>query len=320
MASLLPGHGQQASTPGEIPPRGWWDVTKRVFSQAGEDHIGLIAAGVAFYAFLALFPALIAVVSFYGAFTDPAELEGQMRALLGVLPPDVHDLLTEQLRSISSGRDETLGLGAALGLLIALWSANKGTKALFEGVNIAYDETNRRGFFAHNALCLLFTLGLAAGMSVAFAVVVLFGAFGGWLDLPTVLTVALGAAGWIVVAAMVVMGLALVYRYAPVRTSPQFRWVSTGAVIALLLWLASSAAFSLYVANFGSYSETYGSLAAVIVFLLWLYISAYAVLLGAEINAEAEHQTVYDTTTGEYKPMGERGAWVADHVARVPRK
>ncbi len=314
---LKDGHGQRASRPTRIPAKGWWDIARRVSGRSGQEHMSLISAGVAFFAFLALFPGLIAVVSLYGFFTDAADRQVHLRALLGFVPTEVHDLLAEQLRNISSRETETLGVSAAVGLAVALWSANKGTRALFEGINIAYGETGRRGFFKQNALCLLFTLGFAGGLCLAFAVVVGFGAFGDRLQLSPLLTFSLGATGWLVIAVLLTIGLALVYKFAPVRTNPKLRWVSVGSVVALTLWLAASAAFSVYVANFGSYGETYGSLAAITIFLFWLYISALAVQLGAQINGEAEHQTIYDTTIGEYKPLGERGAWHADHVAVV---
>lgn len=316
-AEVRPSHGQQADTPEEIPPQGWWDITKRVFKQAGADRIGLIAAGVAFYGFLAVFPALAAVVSIYGAFTDPADIQAQLQNLRGVVPAEVHGILNDQLQSVAERNEQTLGWSAAIGLLIALWSANKGTKALFQGLNIAYNEPHSRGFLQENALTLLFTLGIAAGMTAAFAVVVGTAALSASLAVPAWMKLAVTIGGWLLVALMLLAGLAMIYKYAPVRTNPQVRWVSVGSVVALLLWLAGSVAFSLYVSNFGSYADTYGSIAAIVIFLLWLFLSAYIVLLGGEINSESEHQTMQDTTTGEEKPMGERGAWHADHVAKV---
>jgi membrane protein len=314
---IRPSHGQQADTPEEIPPRGWWDITKRVVKQAGADHISLIAAGVAFYGFLAVFPALAAVVSIYGAFTDPADIQDQLQNLQGVVPAEVHGILSDQLQSVAERGEQTLGWSAAVGLLIALWSANKGTKALFTGLNIAYNEPRSRGFLQENALTLLFTLGIAMGMTVAFAVVVGTAALSASLAVPGWIKLAVTIGGWLLVALMLLAGMAMLYKYAPVRTNPRVHWVSVGSIVALLMWLLGSVAFSLYVSNFGSYADTYGSLAAIVIFLLWLFLSALIVLLGAEINSEAEHQTMRDTTTGEEKPIGERGAWHADHVAKV---
>ncbi len=315
--AVRPSHGQLAKTPANIPPIGWWDITKRVVKQAGADHISLIAAGVAFYAFLAVFPALAATVSIYGAFTDPGEIPAQLQYLRGVLPAEVHDILGEQLKSVAGRNEQTLGWSAAIGLLVALWSANKGTNALLQGLNIAYNEPSSRSFLQQSALSLLFTLGAAASMTVAFAVVVGTAALSASLRVSHWITLAVTIGGWTVVALMLLAGMAMLYKFAPVRTNPRMRWVSVGSIVALLLWLGGSAAFSMYVANFGSYDDTYGSLAAIVIFLLWLFLSAYIVLLGAEINSESEHQTLRDTTIGEEKPLGERGAWHADHVAKV---
>jgi membrane protein len=279
----------------------------------------LIAAGVAFFAFFALFPGLIALVSLYGAFTDPADIGTHLSSLRGLIPAEAQELLVEQLRQVTTTTEGVLGASAALGLLVALWSANKGTKALFDGLNIAYDEEGSRGVLKQNALSLLFTLGIAVGMAVALAVIVGLAALGRILAGPPLLVFVLGAVGWILLVVLLMAGLALLYKYAPVRTNPKLSWVSVGAVAAMMLWLLGSAAFSFYVANFAGYGETYGSLAAIMIFLLWLYLSAYAVLMGAEINAESEHQTTFDTTIGEYRPMGERGAYHADHVAQIRR-
>jgi membrane protein len=316
-AEIRPSHGQRAATPGKIPPSGWWDITKRVVNQAGADHISLIAAGVAFYSFLAVFPALAAVVSIYGAFTDPGDIQAQLRSLLGLVPVEIHNVLGEQLHNVTVRNEQTLGWTAAIALLLALWSANKGTNALLEGLNIAYNEAQSRGFLRRTALGLLFTVGTATGMTIALAVVVGTAALSASLQVPTWFALAVTVIGWLLIALMALAGLAMLYKYAPVRTDPKVRWVSIGSIVSLLMWLAGSAAFSLYVANFGSYADTYGSIAAIVIFLLWLYLSAYIVLLGAEINSESEHQTMRDTTIGVEKPMGERGAWHADHVAKV---
>lgn len=295
--------------------RGWKQILRRVLRQTKLDHVSLISAGVAFYAFLALFPALIAIVSIYGFFTDPADLQRHLGTLSAILPQDIHDLLSEQLRGITERTDQTLGWSAIASLLISLWSANKGTKALFEGLNIAYDEEHLRGFLRKNALTLLFTFGIAAGFIVAAVAVIGFSAASKQLGLPGYVDTIIAWARWPLIAAMLMLGLALLYKVAPVRSNPQLRWVSVGSVAAIGLWLVGSLGFSLYVERFGSYANTYGSLAAIAIFLLWLYLSAFVVLLGAEINAEMEHQTAEDTTVGPERPMGLRGAYHADHVA-----
>lgn len=309
------GRGHYAERPSGIPPRGWKDIASRVRKQAKEDHISLVSAGVAFYGFLALFPALIAAISVYGFLTDPADLERHLADLFSILPTAVHDMLSEEMRQITGRPDTALGWSALVGVLISLWSANKGTKALFEGLNIAYDETNSRGFFAENLLSLAFTLGVAVLAVAAVLLVVVLTAVGEKLGLGRAVQLALEIGRWPLLACLLLAGLAVLYKVAPVRANPAFRWVTVGSVVAVILWMLGSVAFSIYVDNFGSYDETYGSVAAVVIFLLWLYLSALIVLLGAEINSEMEHQTAVDSTTGPDKPMGERGAFHADNVA-----
>ena len=186
----------------KIPAIGWWDITKRVVKQAGADHISLIAAGVAFYGFLSVFPALAAVVSIYGAFTDPGDIQAQLQNLQGVVPAEVHGILSDQLQSVAARNEQTLGWSAAIGLLVALWSANKGTNALLQGLNITYNEPNSRSFLQQNALSLLFTLGIAASMAVAFAVVVGTAALSASLRVPHWITLAVTISGWLLVALM----------------------------------------------------------------------------------------------------------------------
>lgn len=307
--------GHQARKPSEIPPKGWLDIGKRVLQQSKVDHISLISAGIAFYAFLAVFPALIAAVSVYGLFTDPSELEGQLAAVSGVMPQQVYDLLGEQLRSLTQRPKEALGWSLLIGILLSLWSANRGTRAMFKGLNIAYDEKNSRGFLRENAMTLLFTVGIVFGAIVALSGIVGISVLVEHLAIPSTMATLLSLARWPVLCGGLLIALASLYKAAPVRTNPTVRWVSVGSAIAIALWIAGSLGFSLYVENFGSYGDTYGSLAGIAIFLLWLYLSAYIVLLGAEINAEMEHQTARDTTIGPDKPMGERGAYHADHVA-----
>lgn len=308
--------GHQAERPAEIPKAGWKDVFKRVKNQLAADNIDIVAAGVAFYFFLAVFPALAALFSVYGLVMDPAQVEQQLAQLSNALPEQVHQMLEERLKSLASQSGGTLGWGVVLSILISLWSANKGTKSLFEGINIAYNEKDERGFIKQNALTLLFTLGGIVLGIISISLVVAFPALIGNLGLPETLQTVLKWVRWPVLGVIIVFGLALIYKYAPDRDRPQFRWVSWGAVIATVLWLVGSLLFTWYVTNFGSYNETYGSVAAVIILMLWFNLTSYTVLLGAEINSELEHQTAKDTTIGKSKPLGDRGAYHADHVAR----
>ena len=287
----------------------------RVKDQLGKDNISIVAAGVAFYFFLALFPTLAAIISIYGLVTDPMEVERQMEQLAAHLPQDTHQMLNERLRSIAQDSGSTLGWGVALGILLSLWSANSGMKSLFEGVNIAYDERNERSFLKLNAITLLFTVGGIILGGISFALVVAFPAVADNLGLPGVLLTVIKWGRWLLLAAIIMFALAVIYKIAPDRDNPKFRWVSWGSAIATALWLLGSLLFSWYVNNFGNYNETYGSVAAVIILMLWFNLTSFTILLGAEINSELEHQTARDTTVGEEKPMGQRGAYHADHVA-----
>lgn len=287
----------------------------RVKDQISSDNIGIVSAGVAFYFFLALFPTLTAIISIYGLVTDPATVEQQMEQLTNVLPQEAHQLLTEQLRSIAEKSGSSLGWGVALSILLSLWSANSGTKSLFEGINIAYDEENDRSFLKLNAITLLFTLGGIILGIITVTLVVGFPALAGNLGLSDTIQTVISWGRWLILAAIVMFGLALIYKVAPTRDDPKFRWVSWGSAIATVLWLVGSLLFSWYVNNFGSYSETYGSVAAVIILMLWFNLTSFIILLGAEINAELEHQTAKDTTVGKPEPMGQRGGYHADHVA-----
>jgi membrane protein len=307
--------GRQAESPREIPKGGWKDVLLRVKDQLTTDHIDIVAAGVAFYFFLALFPALAAVVSIYGLVTDPGQVEQHMAQLTSLLPQETHQMISERLHSIAQQSGKALGWGVIFSILISLWSANSGTKSLFEGINIAYNEENERGFIKQNALTLLFTIGAMIVGIISAGLVVGFPAMVGKLGLPEVLQTIISWGRWPLLGVIVMFALALIYKVAPSRNNPKFKWVSWGAVISTVLWLLGSWLFSLYVTNFGNYNETYGSVAAVIILMLWFNLTSYIILLGAEINSELELQTAKDTTIGKAKPMGDRQAYHADHVA-----
>lgn len=308
-------HGEHAERPGQIPKRGWKEIALRVKDQLNYDHVQVVAAGVAFYLFLSLFPAFAALVSIYGLVMDPAAVQAQMEQLAAGLPTQAHDLLSDIMSQIASKPAESLGLSLLVSVVLSLWSANKSMSALFEGINITYNELDRRGFIRRTALTLVFTLGAIVFMIVAMSLVVGFPALVDFLPLPDALKTVLSLLRWPLLAVLVMGGLSLIYKKAPDRHDPQLRWASWGAGIATLLWILGSALFSFYVNQFGSYDKTYGSLAAVIILMLWLFLTAYVILLGAEINSEMEHQTAEDTTVGRRKPLGLRQAWHADHVA-----
>jgi membrane protein len=274
----------------------------------------MLAGGVAFFAFLAVFPALIAGLTLYGLVADPNQVAQQVETLAATLPREAQPLIVDQLRSVVAGSDGALGIGLIVSLLAAIWSASSGTGNLIQAINLAYDEDETRGFLKLRGTALLLTLGAIVFVLITLALVAVVPALLDALPLGPVATVLAQVVRWALLIAVVIVSLAVVYRVAPDRDAPRIRWTSTGAVVATLLWVAGSAAFSLYVDNFGSYNRTYGALAGVIVLLLWLYLTSYVVLLGAEINAEAERQTERDTTRGEPVPMGERRAVAADEV------
>jgi membrane protein len=306
--------GAHADSPAQIPPRGWFEVAKRGWAEASADQVPLLAAGVAFFGFLALFPALIAFTLIWGLVADPAQIAGQTAGLLDSLPPDARSLLEGQLQQLASAPAQTLGWGLVLTLAVALWSASGGVGNMVTAINIAYDEDRKRGFVKDKLIALALTVGAVVFMAVMVALIagvpVLFDLIGLGGGLRWVGEIS----RWLLLALLVMVALAVLYRVAPDREAPKFRWVSVGAVVATVLWLAASAGFSLYVSLFGNYAKTYGALAGVVVLLLWLWITSYAILLGAEINAEAEEQTIADTTTGPDQPLGRRGAVKADSV------
>ena len=295
-------------------------VLKRVKAEVKDDNVGLLAAGVAFYAMLAIFPAIIAAVTVYGMVADPDQVKTQVGELAKSLPAGADELLTNQLTNVVNAGQQALSIGLALSLLALLWSVSSGVQGLIKSLNVIYDEKETRGFVKLRGLSLLLTLGAIVVAVVALALITVFPGVIDGLGLGRAGQVAASVARWVVLAVLVLLALGVVYRLGPDRANPRWRWVSSGAVVALVLWLLGSVGFSYYVDNFGKYNQTYGALAAVIILLLWLFLSAFAVLLGAEFNAETERQTARDTTTGPERPPGERGAEVADDIADGARQ
>lgn len=308
-------HGRSADRPPDIPKAGWRDILKRVQGEQSKDNISMVAAGVAFYMLFAVVPGLAAAVSIYALVADPAQLQSQIQSLSGMMPDQARSILEQQLTRIVSQAGGALTFGLIGGLLLTLWSSTKGMKALMTALNIAYDEDESRGFVKLNAVAFALTLGAILGGLLAIVMVVVVPVIFEALGLGGLMGRLISWLRWPLLALVFVLSLAALYRYAPNRSQPQWQWVSAGAVGATLLWLLGSLAFSIYVRNFGSYNETYGSLGAVVILLMWFWLSAYVVLLGAELNAEMERQTRRDTTAGRPEPMGERGAAAADTVA-----
>ncbi len=301
--------GGDADKPTEIPAKGWLDIVKRGWAEAKVDQVPLLGAGVAFFAFLALFPGIIALVTLYGLFADPAVIADQVNSL-SAMPAEVRELIVNQINTMNR---TALGWSAVISIAIALFSASGGVNNLMTAINIAYDEQDKRNAIVKRLIALGLTVGAIVFLVVMLALVgvvppLINAAFG---DNPVVSWL-LEAARWLLLIALVGAALAVLYRIAPDRDAPKMRWVSVGAAIATLLWLLASIGFSVYVSTFGNYAKTYGVFAGIVVLLVWLWITSYAVLLGAEINAEAEQQTAQDTTRGPSRPMGERDAVKAD--------
>jgi len=311
------GRGRQADSPTEIPARGWKDILWRVYERVQHDRVMLVAAGVTFYALLAIFPAITALVSIYGLFADPAKIQSHLSMLSGVLPGGALEIIGEQVTRIASNGSGTLGLSFLVGLAVALWSANAGMKSIFDALNIVYEEEEKRSFIMLNVVSLGFTLGAIVFMLMALGMVVVVPIVLSYLGLETWTETLVALLRWPALLIGIVLALALVYRYGPSRDNAKWRWITPGSLIASVLWLAGSMLFSWYVANFGKYNETYGSLGAVIGFMTWIWISTIIVLLGTEINAEMEHQTAKDTTEGPHQPLGTRGATMADTLGEA---
>ena len=303
--------GESARKPTEVPKKGWLQILKRAWKESKEDHVPLLAAGVAFYAFLSIFPALIAAITLYGLFADPQQAVRQVEQLASALPSAAQELLSTQVEQLAGQQSSALGFAAIASILVALWSASKGVGNMMTAINLAYDEEDRRGFVKQKALALLLTIGAIVFVLVAVALIAVAPVVLDMLGLGAFATVLIQIGRWALLVVAVMAALAVLYRLAPQRDAPQFTWVTVGAVIATVLWILASVGFSLYV-SLGGYGESYGALAGVVVLLFWLWISSFAILLGAEANAEAEQQTAKDTTRGPERPIGERDAVKAD--------
>jgi membrane protein len=313
------GRGREADSPTKIPAQGWKDVLWRVWEEMGHDRLIAVAAGVTYYGLLAIFPAIAAFVSLYGLVADPSTIEGHLNAMSGVLPGGALDIIREQVQRIASQGGGTLGFAFIFGLLVSIWSANAGMKAIFDALNVVYDEEEKRSFIKLNLQSLLFTVGAVVILILALVATAVVPHLLDFVGLGEVMESLLSLLRWPILLVMIMGALAVLYRYGPSREKAEWRWVSSGSVGAAILWVIASMLFSWYAANFGSYNETYGSLGAVVGFMTWLWISTIVILLGAELNAETEHQTAKDSTVGGEKPMGNRRAAMADTLGEAKR-
>lgn len=310
--------GITAATPAQIPWAGWKQIVKRAWAENNADNMPIIAGGVAFFGFLAVFPALIALISIYGLVASPEDAARQVEEVTAGLPEAAQDLIGDQVTAVTENAGGALTLSLVISIAAALWSASGGVNNLVKAVNIAYDEVETRNFVKLRALSLALTLGAIVFVVLTIGLVAVLPVVLDALPLGGFGTVLAEIARWAALLAVVAGSLAVLYRVAPDRDAPRFRWVSLGSLVVTLVWALVSLGFTVYVNNFGSYNKTYGAIAGVIVLMLWLYLTCYLILLGAEINAEAEHQTAQDTTDGEPVPMGARNAVKADTLPTKP--
>ena len=309
-----PGRGRRATAPWEIPWAGWKDILWRVYASINDNRLLAVAAGVVFYSLLAIFPAVAAFVSLYGLIADPSTVDAHLSLASGILPSGAVDILHEQITKLVAKSDAKLSFGFITGLAVALWSANAGMKAIIDALNVVYDEKEKRSFVRLNLVSLLFTFVAILSLMVALAAIVVAPIIFSMVGLSTLFSLAVADLRWLLLLLLATVALAAIYRYGPSRREARWQWLSVGSVAAAIGWLISSLLFSWYIANFGAYNATYGSLGAAVGMMMWMWISAIVILLGAELNAEIEHQTARDSTVGSEKPLGRRGAVMADTV------
>ncbi len=310
--------GRLARHPLQIPWAGWRDVLLRIWNRLFAHNVFIVSAGVAFYALLSLFPALATLVSAYGLLFNAADVQGQLEALAGLFPSQAWSVIEDQLTRVVENPSVALSVSAVVGFLFTLWSSRAGVGALMIAMNIVYEEPEKRTMIGWYALSLLLTVGAILFSVFALAAIVVLPVVLGAMGLDQSATLWVSVLRWPLLALITVGGLSIVYRYGPSRRRARWRWVSGGAVVATVLWLVGSVLFSVYVSVAGNFNETYGSLGAVVLLMLWFYVGAFVVLLGAELDAESEHQVRLDSTIGPPRPMGERGAHMADTLGKRP--
>jgi membrane protein len=308
------GRGRDAIHPLQIPWRGWYDILWRTYREMQSDRLLSIAGGVSFFVLLAIFPAITAVVSAYGLFSSPSVITNNLSVLNDFVPDNVLGIVHEQASRIASNSGSTLSAGIVIGILASLWSAMSGVKAMIDALNVIYEQKETRSLVKLNLVALLFTLAAFAAFLLAIACIVVLPFILSPIGLASTPQTLTRAARWPVLLLVLLVGLAVLYRYGPDRHVARWQWVSVGSVFAALTWIVASFLFSWYLTSFANYNATYGSLGAAVGVMIWLWISTTVMLLGAELNSEIEHQTARDSTVGVDKPLGARGAVMADTV------
>jgi len=306
------GRGRLSSNPFQIPFAGWKDILWRTYQQIDDDRLLATAAGVVFFGLLAVFPAITALVSSYGLFADASTIGANLQTLAMMLPQGSFQIVQDQIARVLVKGETALGATFLFGLSLAIWSANAGVKAVIEALNVVYGEREKRGFFRLNLLSLAFTTGAILALMLMVSAVVALPLALDHLGLAQDSKTIVSLARWPVMFAILLIALGVLYRFGPSRRAARWEWLSVGTLAAALLWIGGSSLLSWYLSNFGNYDATYGSLGAAIGLMMWMWMSAVIVLCGAELNAEIEHQTARDSTVGRPKPLGARGAVMAD--------
>jgi len=316
MATTADIHGRKARAPIGLPAHAWREILGRVWTKTGTDNIGLLAAGVAFYAFLSIVPLLGALVMTYGLIADPSTIQNHIQAIISVVPKDAAKLIVDQLISLVTTASTKKGIGLLVALVISLYGATRASGAIMTALNVVYEQPEQRGIIKTTAIAFAMIIGAVLVGIVGLLAASALALVGKFIDFigPTGVLL-MNVTTWAVAAVLASIGIGATYRYGPSRHDARWQWLTVGSALATLLWLIATVGFGAYAATLGNYNATYGSLGAVVVLLMWLWVSSYAILLGAVINAETERQTAEDTTTGRPKPLGQRGATVADQVA-----
>ena len=310
-------HGRSARKPGQIPFRGLADVAWRMYQRLLEENISHLCAGVAFYATLSIFPALAAVLTLYALFADPGNIATHFYLLADFFPTEIRTVFVDQFTELADQKDQSLGATFVFGLLLAVWLARRGMLALIHAITVAYKERESRSFIRITLFTYFLTL-----CAIIVVVMLIAGIIGipvalQLLDLSLYATSIAVAVSWMLFIVTSMGSIGFLYRYAPPRTPARWRWLSTGAFFGTFTWFTVSIGFSVYVSQLGNFQQTYGTLSAAAVLLIWFYLSTYSIVIGALLNAELEHQTRCDTTVGPEKPMGSRGAHVADTLGKT---
>ncbi|MGL5839145.1 MAG: YihY/virulence factor BrkB family protein [Sphingorhabdus sp.] len=302
----------------QIPARGWWNILRRTYTETNDDNLSVVAAGVAFYIFLAFVPLLASIVLIYGLAVDRQQVAEHILLIATNLPQDIAGIISDQLKAITSEDSQQTGMGLLFALLLSIYGTTRGSSSMIAAMNQVYGEREKRGFIKLTLITVALALGAIFTGICAILAISATTLLSDIMIENTVLEKVISIIAWLVVALLISTLVATIYRYGPSRSDARWSWLIPGALFASFGCFAGTALFGWYVSNISSYSATYGALGAVVTFLMWLFVSTYIILVGAELNAELERQTAHDTTEGPDEPMGKRGARMADTVETGP--